>query len=168
VIGKRRLAIAFQVAFTMRRSSLEGCHSAPALQLGDQPHAEDGDGLLASHACYHPVFWPGTACLFTPINQALPNRRHTNGNHHGGEVLRQLVAFLNPNQLIAVGVSAQTALQRLGIAAIPIRHPGHGGAKTFEAGMQEIFGERAGPVGLLGPVEITGPITYSGWRNNRL
>ena len=126
------------------RGSLPFCGSPSS--LGNQPHVEATAtvfwGVMRD---YHPRFLAWNSLPFHPHQpgQPLSNRTPTAGEIcQGGEALRQLAALLKPNQVIAVGKSAQTALQRLGIAAIAIRHPGHGGAKTFEAGMRAIFDRR--------------------------
>jgi hypothetical protein len=112
--------------------------------LGDKPHVEATAtvfwGVMRE---YYPRFLVWNSLPFHPhqSGQPLSNRTPSPGEIHlGGEVLRRLVALLEPRQVIAVGNCAQSTLQRLGIVAIPIRHPGHGGAKTFEAGMRAIFG----------------------------
>jgi len=53
----------------------------------------------------------------------------------GLPVLRSLLALFPSAQPVAVGRVAQRALARLGIAAPYIRHPSHGGARAFEAGV---------------------------------
>jgi len=113
--------------------------------LGDQPFAETTATVFWQvMRAYHPRFLVWNSLPFHPhhLGQPLTNRTPTLSEIHlGGEVLRRLVVLVQPQQVIAVGRSAQSALQRLGIAAIALRHPGHGGVKTFEAGMQAILSE---------------------------
>jgi uracil-DNA glycosylase len=42
-----------------------------------------------------------------------------------------LIALLQPARVLAVGRCAQAALQAVGVPALPVRHPSHGGARQF-------------------------------------
>lgn len=49
----------------------------------------------------------------------------------GAELLRDLIALLAPQSVVAVGNVAEKALLGLGIQADKVRHPSHGGATLF-------------------------------------
>lgn len=49
----------------------------------------------------------------------------------GGAILKELIAIVQPEQIIAVGNIAEKCLQDLAINAIKVRHPSHGGATQF-------------------------------------
>lgn len=53
--------------------------------------------------------------------------------------LRALVDLLRPQQVIAVGRCAERALKIAGITAAGVRHPAHGGAAAFQAGIRAII-----------------------------
>lgn len=54
--------------------------------------------------------------------------------------LRDLLAlFPSITTIVAVGNSAETALQRLGMAHVKVRHPAHGGKPKFTAGLEAIL-----------------------------
>lgn len=78
--------------------------------------------------CFHP-HQPGD-----PDSNRKPSRREI---RLGAPFLQQLLTlFPQITQIVAVGNSAQTALNDLGIDHVKVRHPAHGGKRAFEAGMQ--------------------------------
>jgi uracil-DNA glycosylase len=114
--------------------------------LGDQPHAEATATVFWQVMReYHPRFMAWNSLALHPHLPGLPlsNRTPTPDEIHAhSEALAKLILLIQPRQVVAVGKSALSALQRLGLATEAIRHPGHGGAKTFSAGMQAIFSEQ--------------------------
>jgi len=117
-------------------------HGRPT-SLCDPPHGEATATVFWKvMRAYHPEFLLWNCLPFHPSQpeQPLSNRRPTSREIFlGSEMLSRLVTLLQPRRVIAVGNSARSALQHLGIAAVALRHPGHGGAKTFEAGIHTIF-----------------------------
>lgn len=57
----------------------------------------------------------------------------------GAPQLQQLIALYQPRHIAAVGNIGMATLQRLGIEAVKIRHPAHGGAPGFEAGLRALM-----------------------------
>lgn len=49
----------------------------------------------------------------------------------GTKLLRELIAIINPQQVVAVGNVAEKCLHSQNIDAIKVRHPSHGGATLF-------------------------------------
>jgi uracil-DNA glycosylase len=127
--------------------------------LGDRLHTEATATVFWQvMRNYHPDFLAWNSFPFHPHRpgEPLSNRTPSPAEFRLGEdLLRRLISLLQPRQVIAVGKSAQSVLYRLGISAYPLRHPGHGGAKYFIAGMQAIFGGRACPVGSPAPAQRT-------------
>ena len=112
--------------------------------LSRQPHSEAAATIFwRVMQAYHPRFLAWNSLPLHPYLPGLPlsNRAPAPGEIRQAEAgLAKLVVLLKPRQVIAVGKSAAQAVQHLELAAIRVRHPGHGGAKAFEAGMQEVFG----------------------------
>jgi uracil-DNA glycosylase len=88
---------------------------------------------------YHPGFLAWNCLAVHPHQPGKPLSNRHPGRHeiraHLG-VLSELIRLLMPVQLIAVGKSAQYALAVLDLPARPVRHPSHGGAGQFRAGIQ--------------------------------
>ncbi len=72
-----------------------------------------------------------------PLHPHLPGKELSNRAPKADEValgaslLRDLIAVLQPVQVVAVGNIAEKTLNSLGISAIKVRHPSHGGATLF-------------------------------------
>lgn len=74
--------------------------------------------------------------------QPLSNRSPTSAEIRQGEAtLAKLVALLQPCQVIVIGKRAAEAACHLGLGAITVRHPSHGGAAAFKAGMQDALAD---------------------------
>jgi uracil-DNA glycosylase len=111
--------------------------------LGERPHTEATATVFWQvMRAYHPRFLAWNSLPFHPHAPAKPLSNRTPSLAEirlGGEMVRRLAELLQPRLVIAVGKSAQFALQCLGLAAIHLRHPGRGGVKTFATGIQAIF-----------------------------
>jgi uracil-DNA glycosylase len=57
-----------------------------------------------------------------------------------GDLLREFVAIVSPDRLVAMGRKAETALERIGADCRYVRHPSQGGAPEFRAAMTQVFG----------------------------
>ncbi len=67
---------------------------------------------------------------------ALTNRRPSATElRHASHVLRRFLSMFPQANVYAVGRVSQGALQALGIEAVYIRHPSHGGKRAFTAGV---------------------------------
>ena len=51
------------------------------------------------------------------------------------ELMEEVLRIMDPEQILAVGRIAQSALTRLNQKFVPIRHPSHGGAAEFAEGI---------------------------------
>jgi uracil-DNA glycosylase len=87
---------------------------------------------------YHPLFFAWNSIPFhphepgEPLSNRTPTRREIAA--HAG-LLSELVSLLKPTCTIAVGRSAESALNRIGAPSFYVRHPAHGGAKAFRTGI---------------------------------
>jgi uracil-DNA glycosylase len=67
----------------------------------------------------------------------LSNRRPTAVEIGEGSLyLRRVLDIVRPRLVLAVGRVPQAALATLGVDAVPLRHPSHGGATLFAEGMR--------------------------------
>lgn len=55
------------------------------------------------------------------------------------DLLTQTLQLLSPEQVVAVGRSAQRALERIGVLATYVRHPSRGGAARFKSGLTPYY-----------------------------
>lgn len=70
----------------------------------------------------------------------MSNRAHTRAEAQRCEpILREIVAVLKPLRVVAIGRDAQVALGRIGITAIPVRHPSYGGEREFREGLASAY-----------------------------
>jgi len=92
---------------------------------------------------YHPQFFAWNCIPFHPYqsDKLLSNRTPTNKEITTYLVLlSELVLLMRPRQIVAVGRSAERALEKIDIPLTYVRHPSRGGANKFKAGMENIFG----------------------------
>ena len=54
-------------------------------------------------------------------------------------ILAEILAIVNPKEVIAIGKKAEFSLKRLHIPCTYVRHPSQGGAVKFRAGMHRVF-----------------------------
>ncbi len=93
-----------------------------------------------------PVFvWPAL-----PMHPHQPGEDETNRTPTLGELrrdavpqLERLIAIYKPKRIAAVGNIGQSTLAELGIEAVKIRHPAHGGGPAFRAGLLELMKDAA-------------------------
>lgn len=91
---------------------------------------------------YHPHFLAWNCIPFHPHK---PGGANTNRTPTTGEInryltlLSELIALVKPDQIVAIGKSAEHALERANIPSSYIRHPSHGGKIEFKQGMEKIF-----------------------------
>jgi uracil-DNA glycosylase len=57
-------------------------------------------------------------------------------------ILRGVVDVVQPRHVVSIGNHAAHSLRELGIPAQHVRHPSHGGAAEFRAGVRRILAER--------------------------
>ncbi len=75
----------------------------------------------------------------------LSNRRPTAPEiTQGCTFLRRVLDLVRPELVLAVGRVPQAALATLGVDAVPLRHPSHGGATLFAEGMREALAPARG------------------------
>ncbi len=105
------------------------------------PHAEASATIfwqaLKSH---HPHFFVWSSVPFHPHQPGKPlsNRTPTRQELQAFlPVLSEVIRLLSPKRVLAVGRQAQQALKWLDIPALAVRHPAHGGAHEFKAGIIE-------------------------------
>lgn len=71
----------------------------------------------------------------------LTNRPHTKNELDACSFFtKELISWLGPQHIIALGNDAAKALNRMGIKNICIRHPSYGGQAEFNAGISHVYG----------------------------
>lgn len=92
---------------------------------------------------HHPKFFAWNCIPFHPhkSDNLLSNRTPTNREIVAhSTLLSELVSLMKPSKIVAVGRSAERALNKLDISSTYVRHPSRGGAYEFITGMKRIFG----------------------------
>jgi len=54
-------------------------------------------------------------------------------------ILTGLISLMKPKQIVAIGRTAETALNQLGYEVKYVRHPSHGGSRAFSEGAAKLF-----------------------------
>lgn len=78
---------------------------------------------------------------FTPDCPASNRRVSTGEVQWFDHLLRSFIEAIAPLAILAVGREAARALDRLAVSYTPVRHPAHGGAPAFQAGIVRFFGK---------------------------
>ncbi len=83
------------------------------------------------------LVWPALPMHPHQLGDPASNRTPTPAElrRDGLPQLQQLIALYKPRHIAAVGNVGQNTLAELGIEAIKIRHPAHGGGPEFRAGL---------------------------------
>lgn len=82
----------------------------------------------------------------------MSNRCHTRLEREKTEpLLHALIALINPRRIVAIGRDAHLALSGLDLPVLPVRHPSYGGQTEFMAGVYELYGVQADPLGEASP-----------------
>jgi uracil-DNA glycosylase len=109
------------------------------------PYKESTATIFWQHmGRHHPKFFVWNCTPFHPHepNNLLSNRTPLNReitNHL--KLLAEMISLIRPMQIVAVGKSAERALQNMkDISFTYVRHPSRGGANDFRVGIEEIFG----------------------------
>jgi uracil DNA glycosylase superfamily protein len=77
---------------------------------------------------------------FVP-DDPLSNRRHTRKERQACQgLLLALLDMLRPDQIIAIGRDAHSALAEIGLPCHSVRHPSYGGQTAFIDGICELYG----------------------------
>ena len=113
--------------------------------LQEAPHREYSAGI------YWRVLGPHFPRFFTwnsvPLHPHKPGRPLSIRTPTAREVaaftglLTELLALLQPRQIVAVGRKAEGALELAGHEGVYVRHPSQGGARLFEAGIRDVLAE---------------------------
>lgn len=74
-------------------------------------------------------------------NPASNRRPATREVRHFVPFLQKFIEIIAPQAILAVGKDAAYALRGLGMEYTPVRHPAHGGARAFTAGIDQFFGK---------------------------
>lgn len=76
-------------------------------------------------------------------DEPFTNRRHNSSERRAGEeILKQLIALLNPKRLVAVGHDATITANRIsgGEEVVQVRHPSYGGQREFLQQVSSLYG----------------------------
>jgi hypothetical protein len=79
---------------------------------------------------------------FHPFEAGNPmsNRRHSMREFNEcKDMLCDLLEWLQPKMIVALGVDAHNILQRLGFKSLPVRHPSYGGNLEFARGIRQLY-----------------------------
>ncbi len=91
---------------------------------------------------YHPNFFVWNCIPYHPHKKAkslsvrTPTKKEIKDH---SELLAEVLGALGPSLVVAIGRSAETSLNSLGIKCTYVRHPSQGGAGEFVEGMRAIF-----------------------------
>jgi uracil-DNA glycosylase len=111
--------------------------------LSANPHRETSAGVFwDALAPHYPGFFAWNCVPFHPhtLEGLCSNRRPTKAElRQFSASLARLIDALQPQRALAIGRVAQQTLAGMGLAAYPLRHPAHGGAAEFRAGLQRFF-----------------------------
>jgi uracil-DNA glycosylase len=91
---------------------------------------------------FYPHFLAWNCLPLHPYKPGLPaSNRHASTREimRFDHLLQSFINLLGPEGILAVGRDAQRSLTRLSFKHTPVRHPAHGGVKTFGAGVEEFF-----------------------------
>lgn len=87
---------------------------------------------------------------FHPFEEDDPmsNRRHSMREFNAcKELLSDLLDWLQPKRVVALGVDAHNAVLRLGFEVFPVRHPSYGGHIEFAGAIRKLYGDNKKPSG---------------------
>jgi uracil-DNA glycosylase len=108
------------------------------------PHTEATATIFWETLRGHHAHFLAWNCLpFHPFEDGNPrsNRTPAAGEiKRHQEILAGLINLLRAIQVVALGRSAERALQDLEIPCLYVRHPSHGGKTEFQRGMTALFG----------------------------
>ncbi|MGH7812801.1 MAG: uracil-DNA glycosylase [Candidatus Binataceae bacterium] len=141
--GARRTGIALtdeaHLTLLARRFAIEGIAKATngptvkertATEVWKIIHEVDARMFLWNIFPFHPF----------ESGDSMTNRRHTVSEFNQcKQALVDLLDFLKPRRIIALGADAQKALARLGISASGVRHPSYGGQADFAAAIRKLY-----------------------------
>ena len=133
------------VPFTSEAQLVSGRTPFPGSQssLRSSPYSEASATIFwRVMRPYHPQFLVWNCIPFHPFEPGEPlSNRHPTEAEIGNfaPLLARLVSLLAPNQVIAIGKSAERALFLLGMPCFTARHPAHGGSKDFSSKMARIL-----------------------------
>lgn len=86
-----------------------------------------------------PVLWNSVQLHPHIPGKALTNRTPTREEVElGRPSLEALIELVQPRMIVAVGRTAQKALERMGYQAEYVRHPAHGGHREFVKGLERL------------------------------
>ncbi len=112
----------------------------------DEPHREYSASIYwRVLQPYFPHFFTWNSVPFHPHDAGDPltirtPRRSEVARYE--DVLADLIDLLQPERVLAVGRKAERALDEVDVDSTYVRHPSQGGAKKFEAGVQEAVAEQ--------------------------
>lgn len=118
---------------------IDGALSSAEVDLHSEQSASIVWRVLGSH---FPHFFLWNSLPYHPHDPGDPltirtPRRSEVAAYEG--LLAEIVERLNPERVVAVGRKGERALDEIGVDNTYVRHPSHGGANKFEAGMLDIL-----------------------------
>jgi uracil-DNA glycosylase len=115
--------------------------------IGPRPRVESSATLFwREMRALFPGFFAWNAIPLHPCKQDEPLSNRTPSaaeiDAHS-ELLGELLVLLEPLTIIALGRSAERASSRIGVPTQYVRHPSHGGAAEFRAGIGQVLARQA-------------------------
>ena len=134
------------IAFTSERDLLRW--GAPFRTTSDQPNGwSEPSGTIVHRtleelgAEHEVLLWNTVPTHPFAAGKPLSNRRPSAAEIAAGvPFLERVLAMISPSVVVAVGRVSEAALAGIGVEAVAVRHPSHGGATAFAAGMREVVG----------------------------
>ncbi len=116
-----------------------------ATSLAEKPHSEYTAKIYwRVLGPYFPKFFTWNSVPFHPYKPDKPMSIRNPGNREVmvyTETLKQIVDALKPEKVLSIGRKAEYAFSKIDVPCTYIRHPSQGGAKIFEAGIQDVLNE---------------------------
>lgn len=142
--GGRRTGLALTDEVNLsHQERLLGCEPLDRATVGapvQERTAKTVWGLL--NEIQRPIFlWNVFPLQPHPAGQPFANRCHTLAEGAmSADLLVWLLAALKPIKVVSIGKDAHTALEKLGTASLPARHPSYGGEREFRDTIKSIYG----------------------------
>jgi uracil-DNA glycosylase len=132
------------IAFTSERDLLRW--GAPFRITSDKPNGwSEPSGTIVHRtldelgAEHDVLLWNTVPTHPFAAGRPLSNRRPSSAEIAAGvPFLERVLAMVSPSVVVAVGRVSEAALAGIGVEAVAVRHPSHGGATAFAAGMREV------------------------------
>lgn len=143
--GCRFSGCAFSDEFRIaaQKFPFSGCELLPGARNRDRELMKERSASIVWDALERsytmPVLWNSIQLHPHTPGKALTNRTPSREEVElGRESLEALIELVQPRLIVAVGRTAEKALERIGYQAEYVRHPAHGGNRKFVEGLERL------------------------------